>query len=182
MNIGSNYNPADVKLKLNKQEKSEATGKSYPTRLQLGVADYSSAAWYGKRKEERSGQRRGPKPTVTDEHLLDSIRGVIASCSFHSEGYKKVHASAFGGRRQEICSEKNKSSTFISSKISKKPGGSSRGSSNNTITSGSWSVLVINHKSNKKSTPKSFPKKCLINWGLYTIQEVKKENLHLIPE
>ena len=22
----------------------------------------------------------------------------------------------------------------------------------------------------------------LINWGLYTIQEVKKENLHLIPE
>jgi len=93
-----------------KQEKSEATGKHYPTRVVLGVADYSSAAWYGKRKEKQSGQRRGPKPAVTDEHLLNSIRDVIVSCPFHSEGYKKIHARL---RRQEICSGKQRVLTLM---------------------------------------------------------------------
>lgn len=93
-----------------KQEKSVATGKHYPTRVVLGVADYSSAAWYGKRKEKQSGQRRGPKPAVTDEHLLNSIRDVIVSCPFHSEGYKKIHARL---RRQEICSGKQRVLTLM---------------------------------------------------------------------
>lgn len=68
--------------------------KSYPMRLVLKVAGYSSAAWYGKRKDEEMGVRAkpGPKPALSDELLLESIRGVLAECPFHSEGYKKVRA------------------------------------------------------------------------------------------
>lgn len=83
-----------------KQEFSEATQRQYPMRLILRVAGYSSAAWYGKRHTPRSGQRRGPKPQVQDEQLLELMTGVIASCPFHSEGYQKVHARL---RRQGVC-------------------------------------------------------------------------------
>jgi putative transposase len=81
-----------------KEERTEGTGggRKYPMRLVLRVAGYSSAAWYGKRNGEngasREAQRPGPKPAVSDEKLLESIRDVLASGVFHSEGYRKTHA------------------------------------------------------------------------------------------
>lgn len=82
-----------------KKEFSEATQKVYPVSLILRVANYSSAAWYGKRHMPGSEQRRGPKPKVHDEELLELIQAVIRSCPFHSEGYQKVHARL---RRQGV--------------------------------------------------------------------------------
>ena len=70
-------------------------GKGYPMRLVLKVASYSSAAWYGKRKGKGTDEvqvKPGPKPELSDEKLLESIRVVLAECPFHSEGYKKVGA------------------------------------------------------------------------------------------
>jgi len=81
------------------KEKSETTGKHYPMRLVLRVAEYSSAAWYGKRQKKQVVERRGPKPVVKDEELLKLIGEVIETCPFHSEGYKKVHLRL---RRQGI--------------------------------------------------------------------------------
>ena len=67
-------------------------GEKYPMRLVLKVAGYSSAAWYGKRSGALlSRVKPGPKPELSDEKLLESIRAVLARCPFHSEGYKKVH-------------------------------------------------------------------------------------------
>jgi transposase InsO family protein len=70
--------------------------RRYPVRLVLKVAGYSSAAWYGKRKDtevSRGAQKkRGPKPAISDTELLGSIRDVLSSGMFHSEGYKKTHA------------------------------------------------------------------------------------------
>ena len=82
---------------MNERPDGEGGRKGYPMRLVLRVADYSSAAWYGKRKDEGVGgsalrMKPGPKPEVSDELVLEAIRGVLAECPFHSEGYKKVGA------------------------------------------------------------------------------------------
>jgi hypothetical protein len=65
-------------------------------RLVLKVAGYSSAALYGKKKETDISpgvqKKSGPKPAISDTELLGSIRGVLESNLFHSEGYKKTHA------------------------------------------------------------------------------------------
>jgi len=70
--------------------------RAYPMRLVLKVAGYSSAAWYGKKKETDISpgvqKKSGPKPAISDTELLGSIRGVLESNLFHSEGYKKTHA------------------------------------------------------------------------------------------
>jgi putative transposase len=36
--------------------------------------------------------RRGPKPKITDEALLEQIKNIIADSPFHGEGYRKIFA------------------------------------------------------------------------------------------
>lgn len=66
-------------------------GKRYPVRLILEVAQYSSAAYYG-RKGQVNKQKPGPQPQVSDEVLQQLVKYEINNGKFHSEGYKKVDA------------------------------------------------------------------------------------------
>ena len=67
-------------------------GKRYPMSLILSVAEYSSAAWYGRKSKSEKTRKPGPSPLVSDGVLLELVKYEVANGYFHSEGYKKVDA------------------------------------------------------------------------------------------
>lgn len=69
---------------------SELTGERYPISLILKVLNMSSSGWYGRPRHKDNPKKRGRKPIVDDEELLEKIRDTIASVPFFGEGYKKV--------------------------------------------------------------------------------------------
>jgi putative transposase len=73
-------------------ETSVSSGRPYPIRMILRVAELSSAAWYTASRVKAQKNRPGPKPLVSDDDLLAAIREDLATSRFHSEGHKKVRA------------------------------------------------------------------------------------------
>lgn len=77
---------------------SEATGKNFGLERVCRVWERSRSAIYArregaqKRAEGWVPQRRGPKPKISDEALLDAIRADLARSPFVGEGHRKVHA------------------------------------------------------------------------------------------
>ena len=78
---------------------SEATGKRYGVQRVCRVWELCRTALYSRRQraqERRGGEkpaRRGPKPKLDDEGLLEAIRADLARSPFVGEGHRKVHAS-----------------------------------------------------------------------------------------
>jgi putative transposase len=73
---------------------SPSTGRRYPLTMLCQVWRVARSSVYGApptMPAARAG-RRGPKPTITDEGLVEAIRAVLAATPFHGEGYRKVRA------------------------------------------------------------------------------------------
>ncbi|MFQ5745188.1 MAG: IS3 family transposase [Acidobacteriota bacterium] len=77
---------------------SETTGKPYGIERVCRVWERSRSALYGRDQRERkrrSGwapRKRGPKPKLSDEALLEAIRADLTRSPFQGEGHRKVHA------------------------------------------------------------------------------------------
>ncbi|MGC9424180.1 IS3 family transposase [Vibrio sp.] len=74
----------------NREKTDPDTGKRYPVRMILRVAEYSSAAYYGHLRH-RQAQKRGPKTSLSDEDLALEIKATMDAIPFHGTGYKKIH-------------------------------------------------------------------------------------------
>lgn len=71
---------------------SSYTGKRYPMRLILSIAELSSSAWYDKRPRKGSNRGKpGPKPFLSDDEVLSGIKTYLKAPVFNSEGYIKIH-------------------------------------------------------------------------------------------
>lgn len=90
-----------------KNEVSPSKQKLYPVRLVLKVAELSSAAWYDTRPriKEEDKLKRGPRTTICDNVLLDSIREILKDSIFSGEGYIKIHSRL---KRKNIRVGKNR--------------------------------------------------------------------------
>ncbi len=85
---------------------SLATGKSYPMRQILSVAELSSSAWYDKRPCKGSKKSKpGPRPYLSDDEVLSAIKVYLKSPDFNSEGYIKIHARL---KRKGLRVDKNR--------------------------------------------------------------------------
>lgn len=118
-----------------KEDVSPSSQKHYAMRLVLKVARYSSGAWYGKSRKKLLCKKRGLQPTIADEELLPAIQEVLATNTFHSEGYQKVHART---RRKGICVAKRRVLAMMRNNnllapVRPRPNGSAR-AHNGTIT------------------------------------------------
>jgi len=75
---------------------SPATGKAYGLKRVCAVLDVSRSTVYARRKvttvPQPAAARRGPKPRVSDEALLEAIRADLAASPFTGEGHRKVWA------------------------------------------------------------------------------------------
>jgi len=77
---------------------SEATGLRYGLQRVCKAWERSRSALYARRTSTRKRQggvepsRRGPKPKVSDEKLLEAIRSDLERSPFQGEGHRKVHA------------------------------------------------------------------------------------------
>ena len=77
---------------------SEATGLRYGLQRVCKAWERSRSALYArrtsirKRKEGMEPSRRGPKPKVSDEKLLEAIQSDLERSPFQGEGHRKVHA------------------------------------------------------------------------------------------
>jgi len=75
---------------------SPATGRPYGVQRVCAAWDVPRSSFYHHRK--RVGRpappphRRGPKPTISDEALLEAIQADLARSPFSGEGYRKVWA------------------------------------------------------------------------------------------
>lgn len=77
---------------------STATGQKYGIQRVCRVWECSRSALYARREREeerKSGwtpKKRGPKPKLSDEELLEAIRKDLERTSFQGEGHRKVWA------------------------------------------------------------------------------------------
>ena len=77
---------------------SEATGQCYGIQRVCHAWERSRSALYARRTSEQKRQegkeptRRGPKPKVSDENLLEAIQADLERSPFQGEGHRKVHA------------------------------------------------------------------------------------------
>ncbi len=87
---------------------SPTTGRRYPLTLICGVYRVPRSTVYAAEARPVRSQpktKRGPRTRVGDAEHLTAIRDILAMCSFHGEGYRKVRARlahrglAVGGKR-----------------------------------------------------------------------------------
>ncbi len=77
---------------------SEATGRRYGIQRVCRTWERSRSALYARRTAEQKRQegeeaaRRGPKPKVSDERLVEAIQADLKRSPFQGEGHRKVHA------------------------------------------------------------------------------------------
>ena len=77
---------------------SEATGQRYGIQRVCHAWERSRSALYARRTSEQKRQegkeptRRGPKPKMSDENLLEAIQADLERSPFQGEGHRKVHA------------------------------------------------------------------------------------------
>ena len=78
------------------REVSPATGKAYGLKRVCAALNVSRSTVYARQKAATlprpAPARRGPKPKVSDEALLDAIRADLAASPFVGEGHRKVWA------------------------------------------------------------------------------------------
>jgi len=77
-----------------RRQQSRGTGRRYPLTMICGVYRLARSSVYAvvaAPSSEPAG-KRGPKTRVSDAELVEEIRGVLAACPFHGEGYRKVRA------------------------------------------------------------------------------------------
>ena len=73
---------------------SEATGRCYGIQRVCKAWERSRSALYARRTSEQKGQeggepaRRGPKPKVSDEALLEAIQADLDRSPFQGEGHR----------------------------------------------------------------------------------------------
>lgn len=80
-------------------ERSPATGKRYGIERVCGITGYPRSTFYSKQTESKVKRRkRGPKPLITDERLLELVKEDLARSPFSGEGYRKVWARLKYGR------------------------------------------------------------------------------------
>lgn len=72
---------------------SAITGRGYPIRLILKVAELSSSVWYDTRAriKEDDKCKRGPKTLLSDNEILYQIKELLKEPYFYGEGYIKIH-------------------------------------------------------------------------------------------
>jgi putative transposase len=77
-----------------KTQVSAITGRCYPVRLILKIAELSSSAWYDTRERLKAGnkQKRGPKTILSDNEVLNQITELLKEPLFSGEGYIKIHS------------------------------------------------------------------------------------------
>ncbi len=74
---------------------SPLTGRRYGIERVCRVWEVPRSSFYGQRRESNptaSPGKRGPKPKVSDQELLDLIRRDLAASPFQGEGHRKVWA------------------------------------------------------------------------------------------
>ncbi len=77
---------------------SEATDRQYGMQRVCRVWERSRSALYARRSQRQKRQsgeepkRRGPRPKVSDEKLLEAIQADLARSPWNGEGHRKVHA------------------------------------------------------------------------------------------
>jgi transposase InsO family protein len=77
---------------------SEVTDRQYGIQRVCRVWERSRSALYARRTQGQKHQagevpkRRGPRPKVSDERLLEAIRADLKRSPFQGEGHRKVHA------------------------------------------------------------------------------------------
>ena len=83
------------------REASPSTNKRYPLGMVCQVWRFSKATCYRHQGveaplagQEEEKAKRGPKPAISDEELLEAIRQVLAEAPFYGEGYRKVRGQA----------------------------------------------------------------------------------------
>jgi hypothetical protein len=71
---------------------SEATGQRYGVKRVCAAWDVPRSSFYHHRKRaaKPAPNRRGPKPTISDDALLAAIRADLARSPFTGEGHRKV--------------------------------------------------------------------------------------------
>jgi transposase InsO family protein len=72
-------------------KRSPVTGRRYGIERVCRVAVYPRSSFYAKKRESKvAPKKRGPKPWITDEQLLELIRSDLARSPFSGEGHRKV--------------------------------------------------------------------------------------------
>lgn len=77
---------------------SKTTGQRYGIQRVCQIWERSRSALYArqtskqKRQEGKEPARRGPRPKISDEELLEAIRADLERSPFQGEGHRKVHA------------------------------------------------------------------------------------------
>jgi putative transposase len=77
---------------------SEATGRRYGIQRVCRVSERSRSALYTRRTQGQKREaaevpkRRGPKPQVSEEKLLEAIQADLVRSPWNGEGHRKVHA------------------------------------------------------------------------------------------
>lgn len=84
---------------------SPATNKPYGLKRVCTTWGIARSTIYRHKQVKRAAHKRGPKPTVSEETLLKSIREDISLSPFKGEGHRKVHARL---KRQGIRSSRNR--------------------------------------------------------------------------
>jgi putative transposase len=90
-----------------KTQSSETSGKLYPVRLILEIAELSAGAWYDARPriKAENKEKRGPKTLLSDSEILAQIKELIKQPLFSGEGYIKIHSRL---KRKNITVGKNR--------------------------------------------------------------------------
>ena len=83
---------------------SPVTNKPYGLKRVCTSWGVARSTLYRHRREKHRANKRGPKPIVSEEMLLKSIREDIVLFPFKGEGHRKTHARL---KRQEIRSSRN---------------------------------------------------------------------------
>lgn len=75
---------------------SPSTGRTYGLKRLCKAWDLCRASFYNRRiREQNENQfqgKRGPKPKIEDQELLDLIKNDLSDSPFKGEGHRKVHA------------------------------------------------------------------------------------------
>ena len=71
---------------------SPSTGRVYGLKRVCEVWDVARSTLYAAQLSKATPLRRGPKPIVEDEKLLNMIQKDLSTTPFSGEGHKKVHA------------------------------------------------------------------------------------------
>lgn len=88
-------------------EVSPVTGRAYGVQRVCAALNVPRSTVYARRKSasvpEAAPSRRGPKPKVSDEVLLEAIRADLANSPFTGEGHRKVWARLKFGKGLRVA-------------------------------------------------------------------------------